>query len=1518
MRQRVKEFLSLGLTMAMVAGTIPVNAAEVHNEPVGESVLAEAQAAWDGVEPTGAADHLIINQVYGGGGKADTPIANSFIELYNPTGAAVDLKGYSLAYGAELLELSDVSLGADTSWLIVGAAEQTTDTYLAYDLPEADQSWNVAISNKKYTIQLKNGESVVDEVTAGGSGPAVSKQKSLRRVNYQDTDAVSDWNVLAWGDKTEGVTINEEFVLANAPRNSKGAYGALHAGASEPEYTPVVASDEKIKGVKNGDTTLDMEQYARYNSGALCADGGSLEIVEYDRANGYAYAVSGLKGQIIAVPVSEAANGGVVTPSETVTELTGVEYDVKKLVENAAALPDFTYGDVTSVAISPDGGKLAAAVQHEAYDKAGAIVVFDCGQDGTLSNPKLYPAGVQPDMVTFADDTTVLSADEGEPRNGYGEGCVDPKGTVTVLDLSDESSTQVDFTEYDADALLEQNVLLGMVNGEVISPETDLEPEYIAVSADGASAYISLQEANAVAVLDVKGKQFTGIYSVGFEDYSSVPVDLVSDGKYQPSTYKNLLGARMPDGIAVYEKNGKTYLLSANEGDSREWGDEQAGTYYCNEAKTKDFTGKSIKIIDPEKCAGLPAGNSVMFGGRSFTIFEVTDAGLKEVYDSGANMENVTAQAFPDYFNSSNDDNEADSRSGKKGPEPENVVVGTIGERTYAFLAIERIGGVIAYDITDPQYSMCVNYVNSRDFSEAIKGDVSPEGLCFAQIDGKYMVFAACEVSGTLAVYELTQQSADDIIVLYTNDVHNAYEKSATCLGYASVAQYKKQLESLGYTVELVDNGDAIQGGIIGTLSKGSYIKDIMEKTGYTIAVPGNHEFDYGMKNFLTLADDAAYTYISCNFMDLKENKTVFEPYKIVDYAGKKVAYIGITTPETFTKSTPTYFQDEHGKYIYGFCEGQNGTALYRQVQNAIDAAKADGAESIVVMGHIGTDPSSSPWTSKEIIANTTGIDVFLDGHSHSTIPSEICKDKENKDVLLTSTGTKLTALGELKIHADGTYDSELVTEISMQDTATLQYVDEITAQFKELQETVVAGSEVDLVVNDPKNGKRLVRSQETNLGDLCADAYRTLLGADIAFVNGGGVRDNVSAGDITYGDIISVHPFGNAACLVEATGQQILDALELGARAAGAGESGGFLQVSGLTYDIDLRVPSSVVLDDKNMFVSVNGEYRVKNVKVAGEPLDLTKTYKLASHNYMLKSAGDGYTMFQKDKILQDEVMIDNQVLITYITEKLQGKIKADSIYADPYGAGRIRVITASTDATCETAGSVTYLRGSETVTAENGKAAGHRYETQLIKATTKKNGSIVTKCSVCGSVASTETIAYPKTIKLGKTSYVYSGKVKKPAVTIKTDGGKTLSKSNYTVKYSKGCKSVGTYKVTITFTGNYTGTVTKTFTIVPKATSIAKVTAKSKGFTVKWKKQKTQTTGYELQYSTSSRFTKKTTKTVTIAKNATVSKTIHRLRAKKKYFVRIRTYKTVKTGTKRTKQYSAWSKTKKVTTKK
>ena len=514
----------------------------------------------------------------------------------------------------------------------------------------------------------------------------------------------------------------------------------------------------------------------------------------------------------------------------------------------------------------------------------------------------------------------------------------------------------------------------------------------------------------------------------------------------------------------------------------------------------------------------------------------------------------------------------------------------------------------------------------------------------------------------SLAVTVNAAAPKEDITILHTNDVHCDYEK------YAKVATLHKSADLL------VDAGDHVQGGVIGTLSKGEYIVDIMNYLKYDAAVPGNHEFDYGMDQFLHIAKDLAkYPYISANFTG-KDGKPYFDAYKMFEVKGVKVAFVGVCTPETFTKSTPTYFQDANGNYIYGFCEGNNGADLYNAVQKAIDAAKAAGADYVIGLGHLGIDEQSSPWMSKEVIANTTGFDAFIDGHSHSTF-SETIKDKSGKEVVFEQTGTKLANVGKLTIKTDGTIAHENIDLSAVEEDADAKaYIAGITEKFDALQKKVVAKTTVTLTTKGA-DGKRAVRSAETNLGDLCADAYRLLLGADVAFVNGGGVRADINAGDITYGDIINVHPFGNSACLVEVTGQQLKDALELGS-AAYPGESGGFLQVSGLTYTINADIPSSVVKNDKSEFVKVDGAYRVSDIMVGGQPLDVSKTYTLASHNYMLKDAGDGYTMFgtKNVKVLQDEVMIDNQVLINYIVEKLGGVVGAE--YAAPQG--RITIKTA------------------------------------------------------------------------------------------------------------------------------------------------------------------------------------------------------------------------------------------------
>ena len=528
------------------------------------------------------------------------------------------------------------------------------------------------------------------------------------------------------------------------------------------------------------------------------------------------------------------------------------------------------------------------------------------------------------------------------------------------------------------------------------------------------------------------------------------------------------------------------------------------------------------------------------------------------------------------------------------------------------------------------------------------------------------------------ALAEQAEGLQQDVVVLFTSDVHCGIDQG---FGYVGLKAVRDAMEAAGNHVLLVDDGDSIQGEAIGTMTTGEANLNLMNAIGYDIAIPGNHEFDYGTDVFLALTEKANFPYISCNFN--KEGELVFAPYVIKEFDGVKIAFVGVTTPKTLTSSTPRYFQDEEGNFIYGFFQDETGEGVYTAVQKAVDDARAEGAQYVVVMGHMGNEAECQPWTYADVIGNTTGIDAFLDGHSHDA-DQVVMKNKDGEDVYRSACGTKLEGIGYLRIAKDGTLSTGVYlwnNKVSVPELLGLENemstaIEDATAELNAKLNEAVARTAVDLVINDPEavdsNGKkvRIVRRAETNLGDLCADAYRDQSGADIAFVNGGGIRVDIPAGDITRSNIFKVHPFGNAMCVVEVTGQQILDALEWGAHAI-PGENGGFLQVSGLTYEIHTYIESSCTQDENTMFSGVAGEYRVKNVMVGGEPLDLEKTYTLASHNYMLKNQGDGYTMFEGVKILQDEVKLDNQVLLDYITGTLGGVIGEE--YADPYGQGRI-----------------------------------------------------------------------------------------------------------------------------------------------------------------------------------------------------------------------------------------------------
>ena len=520
-----------------------------------------------------------------------------------------------------------------------------------------------------------------------------------------------------------------------------------------------------------------------------------------------------------------------------------------------------------------------------------------------------------------------------------------------------------------------------------------------------------------------------------------------------------------------------------------------------------------------------------------------------------------------------------------------------------------------------------------------------------------------------------------DIVILFTSDVHCGIDQG---FGYAGLSEIYDHLVAQGNKVILVDDGDNIQGEPIGTMTKGEALVDLMNKVGYSVAIPGNHEFDYGMEQFLSLAKQAKFSYVSCNFNH--EGELVFDPYVIRELDGMKVAFVGVTTPKTLTSSTPRYFQDENGEFVYGFFQDETGEGVYNAVQSAVDDARAEGADYVVVLGHMGNEEECHPWTYSDVISNVSGIDVFLDGHSHDT-DQVVMKDKDGKEVIRAACGTKLSCIGWCRIDTEGKITTGLYTWNNNESAPALlgianktsALVDKATSALEKKLKEVVASSEVLLTINDPEevdaNGKpiRMVRRAETNLGDLCADAYRIQSGADIAFVNGGGIRVSINAGKITLNDILKVHPFGNAMCVIEVTGQQILDALEWGARAV-PGENGGFLQVSGLSYEIHSYIESPCKSDENSMFAGIEGERRVQNVLVDGKPIDPEATYTLASHDYMLLNNGDGYTMFDGAPLLQDRVKLDNQVLIDYITETLKGVIGEE--YEDLTGEGRIVIV--------------------------------------------------------------------------------------------------------------------------------------------------------------------------------------------------------------------------------------------------
>lgn len=506
-------------------------------------------------------------------------------------------------------------------------------------------------------------------------------------------------------------------------------------------------------------------------------------------------------------------------------------------------------------------------------------------------------------------------------------------------------------------------------------------------------------------------------------------------------------------------------------------------------------------------------------------------------------------------------------------------------------------------------------------------------------------------------------KDSETIVILYESNVNCVVST------YSKLASMKKELKEEFEHVGVVSSGDFVQGGTLGAISKGEYIVNLMNLVGYDAITPGNHEFDYYLPRLHELAALMNTKPLSCNFYKIGEEKPVFEPYKIVSYGDVDVAYIGITTASTFGSTNPAQFKNEKGEHVYTF----NDEKLCELVQSCVDSARDEGADIVIALSHLGYEDVGKFKGVEYVIGNTEGIDAFLDGHTNNFVEGITLKNKQGDDVLLTTTGTGFGHIGKLTISGND-IKSELIKaeDYDKTDKEVDEYLAKINEEYARFGERVIAESEADLITHNGET--RLVKNNETNLGNLCADAFYTVTGADIAFVNGGGIRAPIKAGKVTFNDIYTVFPFNNQLVTAELTGRTIMDFLEMGLMHYPE-EDGSFPHVAGITFSVDTSIPTSVKTDENEVFKEVGGEYRVYDVRVLNratgeyEPMEADKLYTFACIDYFLISLGGGMSMLEDAKIISNNEMLDVECVEKYLTEHLGGVID------EKYGAVRPRI---------------------------------------------------------------------------------------------------------------------------------------------------------------------------------------------------------------------------------------------------
>ncbi len=1018
------------------------------------------------------------------------------------------------------------------------------------------------------------------------------------------------------------------------------------------------------------DAALSLSPLGSYETGIF--DESGAEIVAYHAATERLFVVNAQAGEVDVLDISEPA-----TPSKL--------FAIKST------------GVANSVAIRDDGLGVIAFEAPEKTDK-GSLVFFDAAAaDGAILGS--VTVGALPDMVTLSEDGSVaVVANEGEPSDDF---TVDPEGSVGIVDLPDtvaapsQSAVRIaDFHDFEAGGsktLPADARIFGPTPESDLPISRNLEPEYIAI--DGDTAYAALQEANAVAVVDLAAAEVTEIWPLGFKDLGAVgngidPSD--RDPEDAPNigirTFDGLKGIYMPDGINAYTAGGQTYLVTANEGDAREWGE------YVEPARVKDLeicadspfaalTGdEDLGRLNVTTANGFNEAENCYddlyaYGGRSFSIW-TTDG--EQVFDSGDDFEQITADAIPDYFNSNHTESGLEGRSDDKGPEPENLTIGEIDGRTYAFIGFERVGGIIVYDITDPEHSAFVTYVNNRDFSISVEdaddpeavladaGDLGPEGLTFISGEdsptGEPMLAVANEVSGTTTLFSVDSLANDDttsIQVLGINDFHGRIEANGAEAGAAVLAGAVNTLRTENPNTLFVSAGDNIGASTFTSFSQDDNPTiDALAAAGLDASAVGNHEFDQG---FVDLRDRVVPRFGGGEFalganVYLEGTKTpALQEYSISEVDGVRVGFVGVVTEQTASMVSPAGIADIEF--------GDQTEAANRVAAQLTDGDEANGEADVIVLlvhdGSASTDCAAiatEETTFGEVVRDASPqIDAILSAHTHQkyacSYPVDGWEDGLERPVLQAQQyGMNLDQLqiefdkasGEVVSMSGG------VLPLTGADYPADADVAAIVAEAK-AEADEVGTKKIGEITADISRGKTASgtedRGIESSLGNLVADMQLWATSNDsfggehaqIALMNPGGLRADLLYGDdgvVTYEDVASVQPFGNTLWTMDLTGAQLKDVLEEQWQPDGSSRPKLHLGVSeGFSYVYE---PDAA-----------RGEHIV-SMSLDGVPVADGQVFRVATNSF-LATGGDNFSTFALGANPADSGQIDLIASVDY-----------------------------------------------------------------------------------------------------------------------------------------------------------------------------------------------------------------------------------------------------------------------------